>query len=59
MLPKFGLMFKPTEDIQVFADATMSRDVPDYIDLTQSLFPPSPAVDAESEWDLWLSVESP
>jgi iron complex outermembrane receptor protein len=38
--PKVGLMFEPTPDIQFFADMTGSRDVPDFIDLTQSAFPP-------------------
>ena len=33
-------MFQPTPDIQFFADLTGSRDVPDFIDLTQGFFPP-------------------
>jgi iron complex outermembrane receptor protein len=42
VMPKFGLLFQPTPDVQIFADGTMSRDVPDIIDLTQSVFPPRP-----------------
>jgi iron complex outermembrane receptor protein len=42
VLPKFGVMYQPTPDIQIFADGTMSRDIPDNIDLTQSIFPPRP-----------------
>jgi iron complex outermembrane recepter protein len=38
--PKVGLMFEPTKDILFFADMTGSRDVPDFIDLTQGYFPP-------------------
>lgn len=38
--PKVGVMFEPTQDIQFFADMTGSRDVPDFIDLTQGHFPP-------------------
>ncbi|CCJ06757.1 TonB-dependent receptor domain-containing protein [Methylocystis sp. SC2] len=40
IVPKVGLMFEPTPDIQFFADMTGSRDVPDFIDLTQGVFPP-------------------
>jgi len=39
-VPKVGLMFEPAPDIQFFADMTGSRDVPDFIDLTQGVFPP-------------------
>jgi iron complex outermembrane recepter protein len=42
LIPKFGLMYQPTPDIQIFADGSMSRDVPDTTDLTQSVFPPRP-----------------
>ncbi|MBM3563347.1 MAG: TonB-dependent receptor [Alphaproteobacteria bacterium] len=42
LMPKFGLMFQATPDVQVFSDVTLSRDVPDMIDLTQTLFPPQP-----------------
>jgi iron complex outermembrane recepter protein len=38
--PKVGLMFEPTPEMQFFADMTGSRDVPDFIDLTQGHFPP-------------------
>jgi iron complex outermembrane receptor protein len=38
--PKVGLMYEPLTDIQFFADITGSRDVPDFIDLTQGVFPP-------------------
>ena len=38
--PKVGLMFEPQKDMQFFADFTGSRDVPDFIDLTQGVFPP-------------------
>jgi len=38
--PKVGVMVQPTPDIQLFADLTGSRDVPDFIDLTQGYFPP-------------------
>ncbi|KAF0119576.1 MAG: TonB-dependent receptor, partial [Methylocystaceae bacterium] len=40
IVPKVGLMYEPTPDIQFFADMTGSRDVPDFIDLTQGVFPP-------------------
>ncbi|HEY8064923.1 MAG TPA: TonB-dependent receptor [Methylosinus sp.] len=40
--PKVGLMFQPTPDILFFADMTGSRDVPDFVDLTQGFFPPTP-----------------
>lgn len=41
IVPKVGVMFEPTPDLQIFADMTGSRDVPDFIDLTQSInFPP-------------------
>lgn len=40
LVPKVGVMFEPTPDIQFFADMTGSRDVPDFIDLTQGAFPP-------------------
>ncbi|MBM3577404.1 MAG: TonB-dependent receptor [Alphaproteobacteria bacterium] len=40
IVPKVGLMFEATPDIQFFADMTGSRDVPDFIDLTQGVFPP-------------------
>ncbi|WP_159732739.1 TonB-dependent receptor [Methylosinus sp. Ce-a6] len=42
IVPKVGLMFQPTPEIQFFADFTGSRDVPDFIDLTQGFFPPAP-----------------
>ncbi len=38
--PKVGLMFEPDPNMQFFADVTSSRDVPDFIDLTQGFFPP-------------------
>jgi iron complex outermembrane receptor protein len=38
--PKVGLLFEPAPNIQFFADMTGSRDVPDFIDLTQGYFPP-------------------
>jgi iron complex outermembrane recepter protein len=41
-MPKFGVMYQPMQDVQIFADGAMSRDVPDLIDLTQSIFPPRP-----------------
>lgn len=34
--PKIGLMWQPSPDIQVFGDVARSRDVPDFIDLTQT-----------------------
>lgn len=40
IVPKVGLMYEATPDIQFFADITGSRDVPDFIDLTQGVFPP-------------------
>jgi len=40
IIPKVGVMFEPSPDMQFFADMTGSRDVPDFIDLTQSAFPP-------------------
>jgi iron complex outermembrane receptor protein len=40
--PKVGLMFEPAPNIQFFADMTGSRDVPDFIDLTQGFFPARP-----------------
>lgn len=40
IVPKVGLMYEATPDIQFFADMTGSRDVPDFIDLTQGVFPP-------------------
>jgi iron complex outermembrane recepter protein len=42
VMPKFGVMYEPMKDVQIFADGTMSRDVPDILDLTQSIFPPRP-----------------
>ena len=42
LLPKIGLMFQAAPDIQIFSDFTLSRDVPDMIDLTQTLFAPRP-----------------
>ena len=33
-------MFEPQKDLQFFADFTGSRDVPDFTDLTQGVFPP-------------------
>jgi iron complex outermembrane receptor protein len=38
--PKVGVMFEPAPEMQFFADMTGSRDVPDFIDLTQGHFPP-------------------
>ncbi len=35
--PKLGLIWQPLPDIQVFADITRSRDVPDFTDLTQTI----------------------
>lgn len=35
ILPKAGIIWFPTPEIQVFADFTGSRDVPDFNDLTQ------------------------
>ncbi len=40
IVPKVGLMFEPAPDMQFFANMTGSRDVPDFIDLTQGVFPP-------------------
>jgi iron complex outermembrane receptor protein len=34
--PKLGLLLEPRKDLQFFADATRSRDVPDFTDLTQT-----------------------
>ncbi|CAO4184569.1 TonB-dependent receptor family protein [Methylorubrum aminovorans] len=34
--PKLGLLWQPLPDIQVFADVTRSRDVPDFSDLVQT-----------------------
>jgi iron complex outermembrane recepter protein len=39
LIPKVGLLFEPKPGIQFFADMTGSRDVPDFIDLTQGYFP--------------------
>jgi len=38
--PKVGVMFELSPDILFFANMTGSRDVPDFIDLTQGAFPP-------------------
>ncbi|WP_027172493.1 TonB-dependent receptor [Methylobacterium sp. 10] len=35
--PKLGLIWQPRPDIQVFADITRSRDVPDFSDLNQTI----------------------
>jgi iron complex outermembrane receptor protein len=42
LMPKMGLMGQITPDIQLFSDVTLARDVPDFIDLTQTLFAPTP-----------------
>ncbi len=42
VMPKIGLMLEAAPDIQAFTDLTLARDVPDLIDLTQSIFPPRP-----------------
>ena len=34
--PKLGLLYQPLKNVQVFADVTRSRDVPDFSDLAQS-----------------------
>jgi iron complex outermembrane receptor protein len=34
--PKVGLLWRPTSRVQVFADVTRSRDVPDFTDLAQT-----------------------
>ena len=34
--PKFGVLYQPSADVQVFADLTKSRDVPDFSDLAQA-----------------------
>ena len=34
--PKFGVLYQPAPNVQVFADVTKSRDVPDFSDLAQS-----------------------
>ena len=34
--PKVGLLYRATPDVQVFANLTRSRDVPDFTDLAQS-----------------------
>ena len=34
--PKVGLLWRATQDVQVFANLTRSRDVPDFSDLAQS-----------------------
>jgi iron complex outermembrane receptor protein len=39
LVPKVGLLLEPARDLQFFADFTGSRDVPDFIDLTQNFFP--------------------
>ena len=57
VMPKIGLMLQATPDIQVFSDLTMSRDVPDMIDLTQSIFTPRPPWIANPEGQLWISDE--
>jgi iron complex outermembrane receptor protein len=49
LMPKFGLMLQATPDIQIFSDMTLARDVPDLIDLTQTLFTPRPPWIANSE----------
>ena len=36
IVPKVGAIWFPTPDVQVFADLTGSRDVPDFTDLTQT-----------------------
>ncbi|ATQ68350.1 MULTISPECIES: TonB-dependent receptor family protein [Methylosinus] len=41
IVPKVGLMFEPQKDLQFFAAFTGSRDVPDFVDLTQGFFPPT------------------
>lgn len=35
--PKLGVIWQPVPDVQVFADITRSRDVPDFTDLTQTI----------------------
>ncbi|MHC2021114.1 TonB-dependent receptor family protein [Methylobacterium sp. CM6247] len=35
--PKLGMIWQPVPDVQVFADITRSRDVPDFTDLTQTI----------------------
>jgi iron complex outermembrane receptor protein len=35
--PKFGILWEPHGDIQVFADITRSSDVPDFTDLNQTI----------------------
>jgi iron complex outermembrane receptor protein len=42
IVPKVGVLVEPQPGIQFFADFTGSRDVPDFIDLTQGFFPPRP-----------------
>jgi iron complex outermembrane receptor protein len=42
ILPKGGVIWRPRADIQIFADITGSRDVPDFIDLTQTFNPITP-----------------
>jgi iron complex outermembrane receptor protein len=42
LMPKLGLMLQAAPDIQMFSDLTLARDVPDMIDLTQTLFAPVP-----------------
>ncbi|MBV9078683.1 MAG: TonB-dependent receptor, partial [Methylobacteriaceae bacterium] len=34
--PKFGVLYQPAPEIQLFADVTKQRDVPDFTDLAQS-----------------------
>lgn len=35
--PKFGVLWEPAKDVQVFADVTRSADVPDFGDLNQTI----------------------
>ena len=45
ILPKAGVIWYPTPDIQVFADFTGSADVPDFTDLTQfQIFGPTNSI---------------
>ena len=58
VMPKFGLMLQAAPDIQVFSDITMSRDVPDLLDLTQTIFPPQPPWLPNSEGQLGFQMNN-
>jgi len=57
LMPKMGLMAQITPDMQLFSDVTLARDVPDTIDLTQTLFAPRPPwmLNSENQYGFQLN----